>query len=58
VEATDWEPQTTDFTVKTDGTKGRYIKVVAHTIGRCPAWHKGAGDPAWIFADEIVIETE
>jgi predicted alpha-1,2-mannosidase len=58
VEATDWEPQTTDFTAKTDGAKARYIKVVGHNIGQCPAWHKGAGDPAWIFADEIVIETE
>lgn len=58
VEATDWEPQTTDFAAKTNGTKGRYIKVVAHNIGQCPAWHKGAGDPAWIFADEIVVEAE
>lgn len=58
VEATETEPQTTDFAAKADGAKARYIKVVAHNIGQCPAWHKGAGNPAWIFADEIVIEAE
>jgi predicted alpha-1,2-mannosidase len=58
VEATDPEPKTADFRAETDGAKARYIKVVAHNIGQCPDWHKGAGDPAWIFADEIVIEGE
>jgi hexosaminidase len=33
----------------------RYIKVFARNIGKCPDWHSGAGQPAWIFADEIVI---
>jgi hypothetical protein len=58
VEATYPEPKTADFTAKTGGAKARYIKVLAHNIGPCPDWHKGAGDPAWIFADEIVIEGE
>ncbi len=34
----------------------KYIKVFAKNIGVCPAWHIGAGDKAWIFADEIIIE--
>ena len=39
-----------DFT-----TKARYIKVIGKNIGTCPDWHKGAGNKAWVFADEIVI---
>ncbi|MDB4303804.1 GH92 family glycosyl hydrolase, partial [Desulfosarcina sp.] len=37
-------------------TKARYVKVVAKNMGNCPDWHVGEGNPAWIFADEIVIE--
>ena len=33
----------------------RYIKVRARNIGRCPAWHVGAGGRAWLFCDEIVV---
>ncbi len=34
----------------------RYIHIKAKNIGVCPAWHKGAGEKAWLFADEISIE--
>jgi len=37
-------------------TKARFVKVIAKNIGVCPEWHVGEGQPAWIFADEIVIE--
>ena len=33
----------------------RYIKVLAKNKGVCPDWHSGAGQPAWIFADEVSI---
>jgi hexosaminidase len=33
----------------------RYIKVQAKNIGVCPEWHSGAGQPSWIFADEISV---
>lgn len=36
--------------------KSRYVKVVAKNLGVCPPWHRGAGDEAWLFADEIIIE--
>ena len=36
--------------------KARYVKVVAHSYGMLPQWHIGAGSPAYIFIDEIVIE--
>ena len=36
--------------------EARYVKMAAKTIGKCPAWHPGAGQPAWIFCDEFIIE--
>ena len=40
------------------GKKARYIKVMAKNAGPCPDWHIGKGGASWIFADEILIETE
>ncbi len=37
------------------GISGRFLKVVARNIGVCPESHKGEGNPAWIFADEIIV---
>ena len=37
-------------------TNARYVKMVAKSIGTCPEWHVGAGQKAWIFCDELVIE--
>ncbi len=34
----------------------RYVRVRAKNVGVCPAWHEGAGEKAWIFVDEIVVE--
>ena len=34
----------------------RYIKMAAKSLGVCPDWHVGAGDKAWLFCDEIIIE--
>jgi hypothetical protein len=34
----------------------RYLKVQAKSIGNCPEWHSGAGQPAWVFLDEVVVE--
>ena len=36
--------------------EARYVKMAAKNIGTCPAWHVGAGNPAWIFCDEFIIE--
>lgn len=35
--------------------KTRYIRIVAKTYGNCPPWHPGHGNPAHIFADEIIV---
>jgi hypothetical protein len=34
----------------------RYVKITAHNYGKIPLWHPGAGDDAFIFIDEIIIE--
>ncbi len=44
-----------DITYLTD-IETRYIKLKAKNYGKIPAWHLGAGYPAWIFVDEIVVE--
>jgi hypothetical protein len=49
-------PFTKEFSVAMKGDKVRYIKVVAKNRGICPPWHIGAGQKAWIFADEISVE--
>jgi len=36
-------------------TTARFIRVKAKSPRVCPAWHPGAGEPCWIFADEIVV---
>jgi predicted alpha-1,2-mannosidase len=47
---------TKDFTLKLKGSNARYVRMVARNRGICPPWHPGAGNKAWIFADEITIE--
>jgi hypothetical protein len=37
-------------------TRARYVRVVGRNRGTCPAWHPGAGHPAWLFADEIGLD--
>jgi hexosaminidase len=35
--------------------KAKYIHVEGVSLGVCPPWHGGSGQPCWVFADEIVI---
>lgn len=49
-------PFVSAMTVNADGTAARYVRVTAKNIGVCPAWHKGAGENAWLFCDEITVE--
>lgn len=43
------------FTSTFKPVKTRYIKVVAKNMSTAPAWHNAAGAPAWIFADEVIV---
>ena len=45
-----------DFITEFAPRDARYIQVKAHTIGNTPEWHPGAGRPAKITVDEIVVE--
>jgi len=45
-----------DFPVTLNNVKCRFIRLKAEGVGRCPAWHKGAGGKAWLFVDEIVVK--
>lgn len=49
------EREVQDYTVQCD-VKARFIKVTARNIGVCPTGHSGAGQPAWLFVDEIIVE--
>ncbi len=43
------------FNVDFEPVEARYIKVFAKSMKTCPQWHPGAGNPSWIFCDEIVV---
>jgi hexosaminidase len=45
-----------DFTGNFNLQTVRYIKVKAESIKKCPPWHTGAGQDAWLFIDEIEVE--
>ena len=34
----------------------QYLKIQVVNYGQLPAWHSGAGEKAWLFVDEIIIE--
>ena len=36
--------------------QARFVKVVAENAGVIPDGKPGAGNPAWLFVDEIVVE--
>lgn len=55
VAVTDMTPQLTTLTVSFPPTQARYVRVLARTYGKLPAWHPGAGNEAFIFCDEIQI---
>ena len=51
----DPERKIQEFAVSYQG-KAQYIRIEAVNQGICPDWHAGAGQPAWLFVDEIIIE--
>ena len=51
----DYTPMIDDFMVKKPA-KARYIRVKAKNFGALPEWHLGAGYPAFIFIDEIIVK--
>ena len=47
---------TKDFDASFPVSRARYVKVVVTKYGNLPAWHNGAGSPAFFFCDEITVE--
>ncbi|MEP7374017.1 MAG: DUF4838 domain-containing protein [Chitinophagaceae bacterium] len=45
-----------EFNAEFAPREARYIKVHAHSMGNTPGWHPGAGRPARMLVDEIVVE--
>ncbi|MFI3261950.1 MAG: glycoside hydrolase family 20 protein [Rikenellaceae bacterium] len=43
-----------DYTLDFDKVQTRYVQVIVKN-GTLPAWHSGAGKPAYIFVDEIQV---
>ncbi len=37
------------------GVTARYLTIKAKNIGKCPGWHQGAGEKAWLFIDEVTV---
>ncbi len=50
------EPVILEMEARLEGIEARYVRVRARNIGTVPPWHNGAGNRAWLFADEIVVE--
>jgi hypothetical protein len=44
------------FETRFEPVKTQYVEVLAKNFGTLPNWHKGAGNNAWLFTDEIIIE--
>lgn len=58
---TDIPPTQTAFMVKDYAAEFaaapvRYIRIHATRLDACPPGHPGEGKPAWLFADELVVE--
>ncbi len=45
-----------DLIVSFAPTECRFIRVTAKNLGVCPQGHPGEGKPAWLFADEIIVQ--
>jgi len=45
-----------DFTVSASGGTAQFIRMTAKILDGCPKGHNGEGQPAWLFADEIVVQ--
>ncbi|MEP6947016.1 MAG: GH92 family glycosyl hydrolase, partial [Acidobacteriota bacterium] len=53
---TDMESKVRDYTQSIASTRARFVRIHAYNLGKIPSWHPGAGDDAFIFVDEIIIQ--
>jgi hypothetical protein len=51
----DYTPMVDDFMIQKE-TQARFVKIKAINYGDLPEWHLGAGYPAFIFIDEVIVK--
>jgi hypothetical protein len=51
----DYTPVIDDFMIKKEA-QARFVNIKAMNYGNLPEWHLGAGYPAFIFVDEIIVK--
>ncbi len=44
------------FSESFSSSQARYVKVEVLSVLKNPKWHPGAGEPCWVFVDEILVE--
>lgn len=52
----DKTPTIKNFIAAFSATKAKFVKVTAKVLDQLPKGHSGEGKPAWIFADEFIVE--
>jgi predicted alpha-1,2-mannosidase len=50
------EKKITNFEKGVNYSSVKCVRVTVKNSGACPDWHKGKGNPSWLFLDEILIE--
>jgi len=48
-------PVSTDIKIQTSGVKARFLQIDVRSTGKLPAWHPAAGQKAWLFIDNILV---
>ena len=49
------EPEKKKVTLSIPNTEARFFKVIIKNHDKLPTWHPAAGNPAWIFVDEMYV---
>lgn len=44
------------YVIDIPNTEGQFFKVVVKNYGKLPKWHPAAGNPSWLFVDEILVK--
>ena len=45
-----------DFSIDFPAVSAQYLKVIGHTLTKLPDWHPGAGNPGFLFVDEVIVK--
>lgn len=53
----DMKPTIRDYKAPIKPINARYVRIHAYNLGKIPSWHPGAGDDAFVFVDEILINS-